>query len=453
MPLVKPRLTDHHRLGLTQAGVDFAIPFLDEDLPLYVDPFLLWRSPSMQEQSLHTLLINSFNHLGQLAQNGETAKAIDLLIGLSECAEVGLGNSEARKGKRIGTHLGQEIIQLFHDIPHYSTRGFKHFEEIQLYVEGISVDRISDITCEFLKSYLIDYTTAQCHKYGIPVASHSCQVYDYSSNSIKREDGLELPTNPVNGRPILLVPKSWLRYRPWINFDKFFESFTKDPANVGKNRKHALLYSRHNAAAVAAFIAEREASRASCHNDTLFTQIPLDSAKACIRRIENILPGNANNADKLYEQDVCKFLASVLYPNLDFAQDQVRTDSGSQIRDLIFYNNQQNPLLREIIDKYSAYQIVFEIKNVEKIEREHINQLNRYLKEDFGRFGVFVTRHPLPRSIERHVVDLWSGQRKCLVTLADEDLNMMASLYVDKQRDPIDVLQRNYVELTRKFPG
>jgi hypothetical protein len=59
MPIVRPRLTDYYSIGVTQEGLDFAIPFLDEDLPLHVDPFLLWRSPSLQDNALHTAVINS----------------------------------------------------------------------------------------------------------------------------------------------------------------------------------------------------------------------------------------------------------------------------------------------------------------------------------------------------------------------------------------------------------
>lgn len=60
------RLTDHYGILVPQADLDFAIPFLDEDIPLYADPFLLWRSPSQQDQALHTSLLNAFNHLGHL---------------------------------------------------------------------------------------------------------------------------------------------------------------------------------------------------------------------------------------------------------------------------------------------------------------------------------------------------------------------------------------------------
>jgi hypothetical protein len=43
MALIRPRLNDHYELAFTQEEVDFAIPFLDDDIPLYVDSFLLWK--------------------------------------------------------------------------------------------------------------------------------------------------------------------------------------------------------------------------------------------------------------------------------------------------------------------------------------------------------------------------------------------------------------------------
>src|SRR6185437_3800588 len=169
MTLVRPRLTDFYGILLAQAQIDFAIPFLDEDIPLYVDPFLLWRSPSQQDQALHTSLINSFNRLGYLAKNKREKEALDLIVRLSECDEVGLGQSRTRKGLRIGEKKASEILNLFTIVPQYTNNGFVHFEEIQFFVEGISKDRISDFACSFLKSFLIDYTIQQCNSLGIPV--------------------------------------------------------------------------------------------------------------------------------------------------------------------------------------------------------------------------------------------------------------------------------------------
>src|SRR5438046_2188882 len=125
MALVRPRLTDHYGILAAQADIDFAIPFLDEDPPLYVDPFLLWRSPSEQDQALHTSLIHSFNRQNWLRKRGRADEAVANLTIASECDEVGLGSSANRRGKRISKAFAQNILDLFQDIPEYDRFGFE----------------------------------------------------------------------------------------------------------------------------------------------------------------------------------------------------------------------------------------------------------------------------------------------------------------------------------------
>ena len=48
--------------------------------------------------------------------------------------------------------------------------------------------------------------------------------------------------------------------------------------------------------------------------------------------------------------------------------------------------------LSEIYEDYECRQIVMELKNVATVTRDHINQLNRYMNDSFGRFGVLVTK-------------------------------------------------------------
>ena len=62
--IIRPRLNDYFEIPLLQEEVDFAIPYLGEDIPLYLDPFLLWKSPSQMDRGLHARLIQNFNALG-----------------------------------------------------------------------------------------------------------------------------------------------------------------------------------------------------------------------------------------------------------------------------------------------------------------------------------------------------------------------------------------------------
>ena len=93
--IVRPRLNDFHGILLLQDKVDYAIPFIDEDIPLYVDPFLLWKSPSQMDNGIHSTILDSFNYIGCLAEKGQRTEAVKQLIVASECDAVGLGSSGA----------------------------------------------------------------------------------------------------------------------------------------------------------------------------------------------------------------------------------------------------------------------------------------------------------------------------------------------------------------------
>ncbi len=457
MSIIRPRLTDFHNIPIIQEEVDFAIPFLDEDIPLYLDPFLLWKSPSMQDSALHLSITNSFNHLSYLVNKGNEKDAIDLIIRASECDEVGFGNSKTKKGKRIGVKLASQITNIFSSIPQISKSGFIHFEEIQLLVDNFSKDRVSDIACNYIQSFLIDYTIEQCEKYKIPIEKVKLNnLYDSKSNKFIQEKTY-LPINPITKSPILLVPKRWLRFIPWINTDDYFKNYYIKNLYVDgqelPDKVKLLSFNRSNYDLVKTYTEIKEKQFENCKNDPLFSQIPVTSAKRKMSTIIKLPTGKTNNADIKFEDNACQLLASLVYPHLDFAKEQSRTESNVQIRDLIFYNNRSLDFLKEIYDTYDCTQIVMEMKNVKEVKQEHILQLNRYLKEQFGRFGIIITRNPPPKKVIKNVIDLWSAHRKCILILDDIDLKMMTQVFNSKQRYPIEVIKKKYIEFTRMCPS
>ncbi len=458
MELFRPRLTDYHGIHKSQTDLDFAIQFFDEDIPLYVDPFLLWKSPSLQDQSLHTAITNSFNHLNYLIKKGREEDAVKTLINLSECSEVGLGVSRSRKGVKIGIKQANEILSLFADIPEYSQFGFTHFEVIQLYVSGISKDRVSDIACNYIKSFLIDYTIEQCEINGIPTEGVILDsLYNYQKHSFDCNQKLQLPVNPKTKEPLIFTPKRWLRFNPWINFEDYFKSYCpKDEIfnlNGSEERVKVLNFNRDNYGVIEEYVKYKDRTSKDCQNDPLFSQIPVLSAKRKLAKLLELKTGKEDGADMRYEELSADLLATLFYPHLDFADTQSRTDSGRHIRDLIFYNNRDVDFLDEIFAEYENRQLVIEMKNVKAIDRDHINQLNRYLQSNIGRFGIFLTRNPLPKAMFKNTIDLWSSQRKCIIAITDDDLKLMVDVYESKQRAPIEVLKKKYIEFRRSCPS
>lgn len=455
MSLVRPRLTEHHGLSLSQAAVSFAIPFLDEDLPLYVDPFLLWKSPSQQDYSMHVGLMTAFNRIGHSARKGNADKARNMLIALSECDEVGLGNSATRSGKRIGAATADTILGLFSTIPKYMQDGMEHLEETQLLVDGISKDRISDFSCNLIKSFLIDYTVEECERLGIPLNDVTVPAVYSPRTHVMQNEYTKLPVHPTSGKPLVLVPKRWLRHAPWINYDDYFRAYVpKDDQfnEVTWDRVKLLAYNRQNYDAVDGFVKLKERTAADCQNDPLFKQIPVVSARRKLTEIAKLPSGKDDNADRKYEDAVTALLASMFYPKLDFADTQARTDSGAQIRDLVFYNNREEDFLKDIERQFGSRQLVMELKNVKAIQREHVNQLHRYLGNEFGNFGVLITRNRLPRAIRQNTIDLWSSKRTAIIPIVDKDLKLMVDLFEQKQRATLDVLKRSYLDFMKECP-
>lgn len=451
--IIRPRLNDYYGVFLSQAKVDFAIPFLDEDIPLYIDPFRLWQSPSYQDNGLHALFKNSFNRLGKMYAEGNQAKAIEVLKQISECNEVGLGSSKSRSGKKFGDRLAKDILNLYETIPAVNKYGLEHPEVIQILVNDISKDRISDITANMLGSFLIDYTVHECRQYGIPTEKCEIEYLDVKSMSMKKES-CELPVNPNSKRVLWLVPKRWLRKSLWLNDDDYLNHYLVSRIEELKRQDIDIVsFNRENYDVLTEYIKAKERTATDCKNDPLFGQIPVVSAKRKLSAIRKLPTGKDGNADKKYEAELCPLLASMLYPHLDFAQAQSRTESGTQIRDLVFYNNTSYEFLNNMKELFGSRQLVMELKNVEEVTKEHINQLNRYLNPVFGSFGIIMTRNRPKKSVMQHTIDLWSGQRKCILIMDDSDLELMVNVYESKQRDPIEVIKMKYVEFTRKCPA
>jgi hypothetical protein len=161
--------------------------------------------------------------------------------------------------------------------------------------------------------------------------------------------------NPESGTPLILVPKRWLRFVPWINFDEYFRDYcpVDDVFNPGEPRDpiKVLRFNRDHFGLVRDYVVAKERRQEGCRNDPLFRQIPIVSAKRKFSTISTFPTGKTDGADRRYEDSVSQLLASLLYPHLDFAAEQSRTDSGTLIRDLIFYNNRSIDFSMDLLER------------------------------------------------------------------------------------------------------
>src|SRR6266851_5110209 len=131
--------------GVSQYDVDFVIPRKGVDIPLGIDPFLLFKSRDPEYRNLHGVVLNVFNAGVQAVRLGRLDDARRILT-FPEVPEIGLGYARtSRRGSGVGTHLTELIIDTLVGSPQLQERGVRHIEEMQLLSAGIGPDRVSDI--------------------------------------------------------------------------------------------------------------------------------------------------------------------------------------------------------------------------------------------------------------------------------------------------------------------
>jgi hypothetical protein len=210
--------------GISQYDVDFVIPLQGVDIPLGIDPFLLFKSRDPEYRELHGLVLKVFNAGIAAVRDGDIAHARSILT-FPEVPETGLGYTQgSRRGSGVGTRLTDLIIDTLSGSPQLVERGVRHIEELQLLSAGVGPDRISDIVANILKRFLISYTQRQCEIWNIPLSPGVPISHIYNHASGAWEDSHEdLPVSDSDGAPILLVPRRIVRTLPWINYDDFLK--------------------------------------------------------------------------------------------------------------------------------------------------------------------------------------------------------------------------------------
>src|SRR5579862_118344 len=157
--------------NISQYDVDFVIPRVGVDVPVGIDPFLLFKSRDAEYRRLHTLLVNTFN-VGIEAIRRERVSEARRLFDFPEVSAIGLGYTRSSKrGSGVGSHLANLIIETLAASSALQERGIRHVEEMQLVSAGIGPDRVSDIAANILKQFLIEYTQRQCGIWGLAVKS------------------------------------------------------------------------------------------------------------------------------------------------------------------------------------------------------------------------------------------------------------------------------------------
>jgi hypothetical protein len=134
---------------------------LEADLPLFVDPFLLFSSTKPEYRDLHNKIVGHLIFLRTLAVDNSTIGLT--LFQFPEVRQNWLGLCKwGNNGKGLGPKFARNLIDAFNGF----YRGFgtetvsdaSHIEKLTLVGSGIGRDFISDFTTNLMLEYLLGYT-------------------------------------------------------------------------------------------------------------------------------------------------------------------------------------------------------------------------------------------------------------------------------------------------------
>jgi len=421
---------------LSQYQLDFVIPRIGIDLPLGIDPFLLFKSRDSEYRRLHTLLIATFNAGVAAIREGNTDEA-HRLFDFPEVSAIGLGYTQGgKRGSGVGSYLAGLIIDTLEASPALQQRGVRHVEEMQLLSAGIGPDRVSDITANVLKRFLIEYTQRQCRIWNVEMANNVPVSHIFNHLSKEWEDAFEdLPISPINGAPILFVPRRIVRVLPWINYDDFvrseFNAYLKARRDQIKKsstqaKTDVVTVTRRDISLVERYVKAREAQGGDAR--PTLDYIDEDLCRESERLKEQLAAVAIGRSEaERYQHLVLEIMNFLFSPELIDGQPEVKTIDGTERRDIIFTNDSDESFWEYVRNEYGII-LMFETKNTEELDTDAINQTATYLGVRIGGLGVIVTRRPPKDSIVKKIMTVFNDGRKVILTLCDDQLRDLLDL-------------------------
>ena len=219
---------------------------LVSDLPLFVDPFLLFHSENAEYQVLHDAIIKYLIFLRDKSDITLDRALIRNLYSFKEVKQnwlgfTFLGNDGRGLGPDFAKSLHSALNSILTNFGSESITQGSHLEKLALIKEGVGRDSISDFTTNLIKGYLLEYTQAFARTHLDPslcadtavtraVFNYDTEVWATKSYFLPRFDG----------DFVLLTPTAILtRDDTWISRDDMLKSYDRLPEAINDDQLRA----------------------------------------------------------------------------------------------------------------------------------------------------------------------------------------------------------------------
>ncbi|MCR4322537.1 MAG: hypothetical protein NUV61_00415 [Candidatus Azambacteria bacterium] len=218
--------SEYFRLNKSQYELDFVdVPINNGDIPLFIDPYAVSKRSDYWSTDCHNAIVEFFQGVIDQIREGNEPQAKYMLSGLREPNQTrfGLSKGENPRGRGVGGEQAEDLYKALADSTAVKTGFIKDLEECELLIEGISRDKISDISTNIIRHKLVEYTQAQCELWGISMVSvPSGPIWD-NENKKWTSEYINLPV--CKNHSVILVPKAIARFGIEFNHQEYYQHF------------------------------------------------------------------------------------------------------------------------------------------------------------------------------------------------------------------------------------
>jgi hypothetical protein len=217
--------------GVTPNGDDDWLDVeVEEDTPLYVDPFLVFEDDRQFWSNSHDEIVRFFRialdyvYKAEGKRDSAHWKKSERMLTFPEPSEFVLGLS---MGSPLGSGTGSEfafrMTESLDILRRHTIDTVQYVEVFALFCDGMGVDRISDLFCNITKRKFIEYTQNVATRHRIDTVSIRVKHADWSKVTGRWVDtNVKLPKNPATGRAVLLCPARFLKDIPVVTPEGFW---------------------------------------------------------------------------------------------------------------------------------------------------------------------------------------------------------------------------------------
>lgn len=443
-------------------GIDkqqFDLPFLDFDLnadvPLYIDPYSITKDGSDLGARCHNLIIHYFQTLIDAINSGNLYQIKRLIHGrLAEPSEIHLGVSQtARGGRGIGNIQEDQIVDALANSRAAKAGIIQAIQELELHIDGIGPDKISDLVGNIILGELAIYTESICSEHLVP--TKPIAVSGFWNSDRKEWDSGYFNIPYRNSHSYILVPKQFARRsKDLMNHREFFDKYALSVIQRELlDANDSLVQTLKNGARRVTKESIREDERfpytkefisefIRTHLSTLqrYKQeletrfLPIDPAwesqkcelddpiiLATLDTLPHIKVGKEGATE--YHEAIFTLLRFIFDWCLEGFEKEFKMDGGRSRIDIIANNVAQGGLFQLLIERFQAFTIPMECKNYSaELGNNEFNQIMERLGPKTSQFGMIFCRQV--SEIEptiKHLTDRFL-RHNCMILIFDDNL-------------------------------